>query len=326
MLVDRAISVVRVGVLVAALVVASTASAASLDRLAAVVNDEPIALSEVYDLGGEYIDQTCAGVAGESCLRDTELEVLDSLILRTLVHQDLIKLGLDVTGAEVDRTIDQMGQDYGLTDRAAFRKEVERSGMSWETYRDQLTEQLRRLKFNENVIRPRISMSEDELRDLYNRTARGVDGPQQRDLGAISLAPSEDVPAEELEDFARQLAEQINAGEVDWDEAVATYHTGVLGGPDGVMGSFAQGQLAPRLDEVVFAAPIGEVTPPLTLPGNTVVILRVVGETAASVRSFEEAADDLRNSLYESKIEEETERWYQQARRRSAVRILLETL
>lgn len=310
--------------LLALILGAAPAAAGVVDRVAAVVNEEVIALSEVYDLGGEYIEQSCAASVEDGCVREAELEVLDSLVLRALVHQELGSLGLDVSGEEVDRTIDQMGRDYALEDRDAFRQEVERSGMAWDTYREQLTEQLRRLKFNENVIRPRISVSEDELRDLYNRTVRGVEGPQVRALSAISLAPEEGQSPEELLAFAAELSEQLRAGELEWAAAVEAHHTGIIGAPDGTMGTYARGDLTEALAEPVFSIAEGEISEPILLPGDAVVLIRVDAVEESDVRSYEESVEDLRNRLYEQKIEEETERWYQQARRRAAVEILLE--
>ena len=39
----------------------ASADATTLDRVAATVNEDVIALSEIYELGGEFIEQRCAG-------------------------------------------------------------------------------------------------------------------------------------------------------------------------------------------------------------------------------------------------------------------------
>ena len=55
------------------------AQAAFTDGIAAIVNDEVIAVSEVYELGGEFIVQRCPGVDA-ACAHKAELEILDTLI------------------------------------------------------------------------------------------------------------------------------------------------------------------------------------------------------------------------------------------------------
>ncbi len=294
-----------------------------VDRIAATVNDEVIALSEIYDLGAGYVTERCGELAVESCTRSAELEVLDSLVLRTLIHQELTRLTMDVSGEDVDRTIDQMGRDYGLEDRAAFRREIERSGVTWDAYRDQLTEQLRRMRFVEAVIRPRIVITDDELLDVYNRTSRGVGGPVKRELEVFSLDVPDDAQHDAIVAQAGTVLGQLRDGSLSWADAVSRFHSGAIGAPDGTMGKFARGELSPTLDAAVWEAPVGGYTQPIDL-GRLVLIVRVGGEVRADVRSFEDSKDELRDGLYEQKVEEETERWYQQARRRASVRILLE--
>lgn len=294
-----------------------------VDRIAAVVNDEVIALSEVYDIADGFIDQRCQ-LGQDACVREAELEVVDSLILRVLVRQELTRLGLDVTGQEVDRAIDSIAEENGFGDREGLRREVERSGSTWEAYREQVvTQQLRQMKFDENILRPRLAVSEDELVDLYNRTVRGVEGPTRREISGLALSVLSEEDREGALSLASDLVTRINAGELAWDDAVAEHHTGVIAAADGTMGSFEQGDLTPKLDEPVFATPVGQVVGPVDL-GHAVMVLYVKAEHAASVRSFDEAKDELRGRLYEVKLEEELDRWYTQARRRASVQILLE--
>ena len=120
------------------------AQAAFTDGIAAIVNDEVIAVSEVYELGGDFIAQRCPGVDA-ACAHKAELEILDTLIQQVLVRQELADLGLSITGVDVDRAIDQIRKDHNIADIAAFRAEIEASGLRWDTYRDQLTDQLRQM-------------------------------------------------------------------------------------------------------------------------------------------------------------------------------------
>ena len=75
---------------------------APVDRIAAVVNSEVITLSEVYDLGTEFIMKEVLSVEAR---RAAELKVLDSLIQRKLISQEMQNLGLDVTEEELQKSI-----------------------------------------------------------------------------------------------------------------------------------------------------------------------------------------------------------------------------
>ncbi len=124
--------------LLCALVGLSPARAAVVDRIAAVVNDEVVTLSEVYDLGREFIAQRTKATPGDAKVRRAaELEVLDSIVRRRLVAQEMKRLQLEVTPVEVDRAIDDVARRHGL-DRTKLQAEVERSGVTWGKYREEI--------------------------------------------------------------------------------------------------------------------------------------------------------------------------------------------
>lgn len=306
------------------LLLALLAPAATIDRVAAVVNEDVIALSEVYELGDAYIRQSCPRLQ-PFCVDRAEVEVLDSLIQRRLVRQELYKLGMAVTAEEIDRTIDQVGRDNGLNDRDSLRREVERSGLSWESYRSQLTEQLRQLKFTESVLRPRISVREEEVEERYRRATKDYSGPPTATVEALALALAEDGGQEALiaaVTQARELAAAINAGDQDWKEAVAEFDSGLYAPREGLMGTFREGELMESLDSVVFGGELNQVSEPVVV-GNAVFLIKVVEKKDSDVLSYDEAAPKIREQLFEEKMEREMEEWTVSARRRAAVRVLL---
>jgi hypothetical protein len=295
-----------------------------VDRIAATVNDDVIALSEVYDLGSDFILKKCAAGASPSCVQDAEVEVLDALIRRTLMHQELTKLQQDVSAEEVDQAIDRTVQQYQLPDRQALRDEVEASGKKWEAYRDELKEYLRTQAFQGRVLAPRISISEDELRDLYQRTVRGTMKPVVKVTGFGMQLPPGASPEQVAEVTARaqQVVDQVNAGQLGWDDAIKTYDQGAAGMFGGQ--EFVQGALVEPLDSAIFQAPVGTVQPPLrmTVPNGSEVlfVIRVDDkQQKAQASPFEDVKDQLQNEVFEQKLQDAEEEWYQRARREAAV-------
>jgi len=304
---------------------AAPADAAVLDRIVAVVDDEVIALSEVYELGGAFIDEACPGGGDSTCRLEAELQVLDTLILRVLVRQELQKLDLDVTDEELDRSIDQIARDNGLDGIERLKREVSAQGMDWDTYREQLTEQLRTMKFQEAVIKPRITITDEELLDLYQRTTRDYESPPEATLEAITLRVPEgggETGLVEAVTLAREIRRQVVAGEITWAEAVEKHHSGMFTGPGGALPPVKRGDLMPALDKVVFATDQGEITEPVIAAG-TVFLIKVVSMSESGVVGFEEAKDALRDRLYDTKGEEQIQAWYKQAQKRASIEVLL---
>ncbi len=310
--------------LILAILWAAPAGAATLDRVAATVNDDVIALSEIYELGGEFIDQRCTAEMMPTCRRDAELEVLDALIQRTLMRQELTELGLDITGEDIDRGIDSMVRQYGLADREELEKEVERQGITWDVYREQISEQLAQIKFTENVIRPRVTVSSNEIEDLYQRTAREYSAPSEVDLEAFSMPVAEGADKAALLAQANEVVAALNAGTRDWLATVKELDSGAYAANDGKMGTFRKGQLAPAVDTAVFGTPAGQVAPPLDV-GTQILVVKVTAVRQSNVKPLADVEAQIREQLFSQKIEEQLDQWYQQERRRAAVRILLET-
>jgi parvulin-like peptidyl-prolyl isomerase len=315
-------------ILLGALLAAHAQSAPVVDRIAAVVNDDVVVLSEVYELGDGFIRQRCPEL-GEPCTTEAELEVLDALIRRALINQELKRLDLDVSAADVDQAIDRTVQQYGLPDRQALKTEIEASGKRWDQYREELFEYLRDQAFKGRVLAPRVTITDDEIRDFYNDSARKVVKPVARVSGFGVALPPGVTPEQEAEIAGKvgEVVTQLNEQKLAWDEAVRLYDAGLSSTFAGQ--EFSPGDLIDPISQVVFNAPVGVAQPLLKLPyGNTFVfvVLRVdeKGEKSEAA-PFEEIEEELRNQVFQEKLLDAEEEWYQRARREAAVDVKLKT-
>jgi len=255
------------------------------------------------------------------------MEVLDALIRRTLIRQELDDLGLQITAADVDDAIDRTVRDYQLEDRAALRAEVEASGKKWAHYRDELFEFLRTQTFQGRVLAPRIVINDDELNDAYKRSARR-EKKQVVALSALGIVVPEGITPEDEKQMIDQtvaLVASLNAGAIPWDDAVRDYDgadlQAALGGQ-----SYQEGQLVDAIDDVVFGPEVlpGQVLAPLRL-GQVLAVIRVDERRAeeGDVLPFEDVKGELKNQLMMRKLQDAEEQWYQRARRESAIDVKL---
>ena len=298
---------------------ASEAAGKVVDRVAAVVNDEVITVSEVYELGQDYIE-TAVTDSGPTMRRTAEHAVLERLIERTLVDQEVIELKLEATEQDLDRAIDDLARRNGI-DREGLRRELEREGMTWEDYRTELRGQLRDLKFQQSVLRPRVTITEDELRDLWLRSGGGA-GAEVATVQGVVLAVPKDADAAAIEGLRAKLAQakaMLDTG-VAFSEVAATYDEGPYRATGGEMGKFGRGELVPVLDGPVFSSPVGQ--PVVVETANALFLLRVTSRQKVD-SAFDDAREKLTEQIFASRMEEEKERWFEQARREAVVKVLL---
>lgn len=296
-----------------------TAQAAVVDRVAAVVNNDVIALSEIYDLGAPYIGQRCGALPTELCRREAELEVLESLIQRALMRAELEKQGMGVTAEDRDRAVSSILKDNSYASEAELRAAIEEGGLAWETYLEQISEQLMAMKF-EQLISARVVLSDSEVQDLYQRSARAYSGPPLMEIQATLWPASTDQEA--LADQAGQMraqAEALRAGTLTWEAFAAA----LPGAMQQSMGTVRASDLSPVLSGALEPLAPGEVTEVLGLNGM-LVVLRLDARKASDVLPFAEVESQLREKVREDRVQEEVGAWYTRARKQAAIQIKLE--
>ncbi len=299
-------------------------SAGVVDRVAAVVDGEVIALSEVYEMGGPYIAERCPG-RQPRCVYDMEMEVLDALIRRVLIRHELDELDLQVKGKDIDQAIDGVVRDNGLPDRAALREEIERQGLEWDTFRSDLADRLRVQRFQQAVLVPRVVVRDDEVRDVYKRTERSSRA-EQVTLDAFGVILPADADEQAIADEVaaiEQVVADLREGRADWEQVAAERDDAQLASVVGGR-AYERGQLHEAVDEAAFSAEVGEVVGPIRV-GRVLFVIRVRerGLGPPRVVPFEEVEEQLRNQLFQDKLQQAEDEWYQRARRLAAVEIKL---
>ncbi|MSQ01909.1 MAG: hypothetical protein EXR71_08455 [Myxococcales bacterium] len=311
------------GTALLAMFVAGMAHAAELgrvtDRVAAAVNDEVITLSEVYELGGDYVEAAVT-TGGEVMRPPAEHAVLERLIERKLVEQQIATLGIDVTEQELDKAIDDVARRNGM-DRDQVKEAVEAQGMDWETFRTEQREQLRELKFQRSVLQPRVTITDDELRDAYLRTGGTLGGEVAR-LQGLFIGIPRDADATALA-AVRARAQQALAtltGGASFAEVATVYDEGASKASGGEMGEFQRGQLVPALDGPVFASEVGK---PFIVELPTAIFVFNVASKKRQDTGLEDVRSTLTEQIFQQRMKDEQGRWYEQARRAAVVRVLL---
>lgn len=138
------------------------AEAAKLvDGIAAIVGSDIILISDVR--------------AREEALRSrfrskqqmSRQEILEEFIEERLLRQELNRLGITATPEEMDQAILSVLAQNRMT-LPELKKELAAKGISWETYRRDLEERIRIMKFMSRNINSKIKVTEDDY-ELYRR-------------------------------------------------------------------------------------------------------------------------------------------------------------
>ncbi len=176
-----------------------------VDRLVAVVDDDPILLSDIRRLVGLGLVEDVPG-EGEA---ELQRRVLDRLIdqrlrLREIERHDFAPLPPD----EIERQLERIRSDFQGPDE--LQRHLEGLGLDEEGLRLLLARQLRVLVYVERRLSPRIFVTLEDIRTYYD----GVLAPEMARRG--QNAP----PLEEVRDQIHDLLheEQLNREIETWTE------------------------------------------------------------------------------------------------------------
>ncbi|MBF0371119.1 MAG: peptidylprolyl isomerase [Magnetococcales bacterium] len=188
--------------------------------------------------------------------------VLDELVMRKIRDQKAKQLGVAVTEEDLQRIMAKVEADNNLPP-GSLPEALAQQGMSLSKYRRTLHDQLLQGRLINKVISKLVTVSEEEIQDLYRTTLKDK-GVEEIHLAQILLSIPDDASAKELEAVrlkAIDLIGQLKGGASF--ATLASQHSDDPGGLEGgEMGWFKRGELLPEMEEVVFPLKKGSVSPP----------------------------------------------------------------
>jgi len=256
-----------------------SARAEIIERIAAVINNDVITLSEVDDVVNSMHAATLEALstAQDRSQKRIELrkQLLEQMIDQRVLTQQYDKLQITVTDQDIESTIDAIIRQNNIT-RDVLMGELERQGLSYLEYKDQMRQHLLQSRFIEQQIRPRINVSEEEVKNLYTRSIGELSGNEVVELVGVQISMARGGGPEAVETARKQAdtARALLLKGTPPDEVARQSSDGSIKSL-GEMGSFRRGELMDSLDAAVFSISAGEVTQPIESPVDSAVGLLV---------------------------------------------------
>ncbi|MCJ8294812.1 MAG: peptidylprolyl isomerase SurA [Colwellia sp.] len=138
-----------------------------LDRVAAIVNGGVVLESEVNDLLASIKQQAKSNNQELPSDKALRIQVMDKLINDSLLSQMGQRMGIQISDAQLDQTLNNMAKDDKMT-LTQFRQKVIDEGSSYEKYRENVRTELISGEVSRNSVRRRIFVSPQEIENLLN--------------------------------------------------------------------------------------------------------------------------------------------------------------
>lgn len=310
------------------LLLAPGARAQVVDRVAAVVNQDIITLSEVEQRAAPEL----ARIAQEQDPKkrgEQRLQVLrrvtDQLIGEKLMEKEVKELGLAASEREVEQAIDDVLKQNNLESREQLEERIRAEGLSFQAYRDMLGGQMARMKLVQMKVSPRVKLSEADLKAEYAQYTKNERGDAEvharHILVQLPKGASEEQVAAALKK-AQAIAAEARRPGMDFEALARARSEGPSAEDGGDLGFFRRGQMVPAFDKVVFNLKEGEVSDPVRTDFGFHVI-KVVERRAVAVPRYDELREQLAEKLRREKTEKFVEQYVQELRRGAVVQVKL---
>ncbi|MBN8283095.1 peptidylprolyl isomerase [Zoogloea sp.] len=251
--------------LLAASLISSLASAANgpveVDRIVAVVNSEVITRSDLRMRVAQVTRQLSRQGTPLPAAEVLEKQVLERQIMERLQLQLAAETSLRIDDVTLDRAVGRIADNNRLS-MTEFRKALERDGISWDRFREEVRNEMLLTRVREREVDGRIVVSDAEVSNFLAHPENAM-GQDEYNLSHILFRAPEGATPEQLARLrakADDVAARIGRGE-PFDKLAASYSDA----PDALTGGNLGWRSAERLPglfaEAVASLKPGETTP-----------------------------------------------------------------
>ncbi len=299
-----------------------------VERVVAVVNDSIVLASE--------LEARMVPVRGEAMQiadpkeRDRRLAKLSTQVLDEMVNEELIVQAaessrVEVDASEVQAALDEIKQNNNLDD-AGLAQALAAQGYTLANYKTDLRRQLLRLRAVNQLVAPKVNVTEEDVRARYDEMQRRSQSVSAVSLSHILFAlpekPTEQQLAEAKEKAGKAIA-RVKAGEAfvevakEMSEDASTRTTG------GELGWFQRGSMAnPEWEPIVFSMEKGDIRGPVTGPQG-LHVFHVTEVKNNQIKPFAEMKEQIMRDLRRREMDKQTQTWLEDLRKKAYIDIKL---
>jgi peptidyl-prolyl cis-trans isomerase SurA len=306
-------------VLFAILLCTAAARAELKERIAAIVNGQPILLSDVDERVGPELArvmQQTAGPQRDKDRNDLLRRGLAELVDEKLIESEASSLGLTVSEEELQRALEQLARQQNR-EVADFRQELEQQGIPWDAARDAV----RRQTLMAEVLRFKVKarkVSDEEVQAAYSTQLQNPEY-EVRARHIFIAVPARATSAQQAGAQARaeRALQRVKSGET-FALVAREMSEGPTAKQGGDLGYFRRGLMLPAIEQAAFSLKTGEVSPVIKTSSGYHIVM-VEDRRAIPPKPLSEVKEEIRNRLGNDSVFKERENYLTTLRKTAQV-------
>ncbi|MBI3306746.1 MAG: peptidylprolyl isomerase [Candidatus Omnitrophica bacterium] len=296
-----------------------------VERVVAVVNDEPITQSELDFLLRPVYENYSKEYQGDMLaekLDDARQKLLNQLIEDRLVIQEAKARGIEADPAELEKEWDQ------LRTRLSGQKKMEDAlaseGLTQTSMKDQLKKQLMIRNLQDQEIRAKVVVSPLAVEEYYKTHIEEFSGQERLKVRSITLTKSEEARERGLADEIAKakiedIYKRVKAGS-DFEEQAKNFSEDSNAKNGGISEWVMRGEMIPAIDEIIFKLTPGQISEIIETPMGYH-IFRLEEKEEGKKKSLEEVRSEIFGKLYQKEASKRFREWMQELKRNAYISV-----
>jgi peptidyl-prolyl cis-trans isomerase SurA len=236
-----------------------------LDQIAVIVDSDVIMQSEVKARTKAIKTQISNSPNGTLPADDVlTAQVIERLVVESLQIQMADRRGIRVSDAELNEALQSISAQNGLN-LTQFRQAIEQDGISYPEMRDQIRRELKMNRLQQGIMRNRIRISEQQIKNFLDTEVGGVITADEYRVAHILLPNPADANAKQIAAVKQQadaVRKRLDEG-ADFQSLAVERSAGKNALEGGDLGWRKPGQLPTMFSDVAQEMEIGEVRGPI---------------------------------------------------------------
>jgi parvulin-like peptidyl-prolyl isomerase len=296
-----------------------------VDRVIAVVDDSIIVQSELRArLAAMIPDLQAITDPKERARRLDKLktQMLDEMVNEQLIVSAAAEARIEVTLDEVTAAVDDIKKQNKLDDTSLAAALAEQ-GYTMSAYKEDLRRQLLRLRAVNQLVRPKVNITDEDVRAKYAEMSRRADSVSAVRLSHLLIKVPDKATEQDLAKAKEKAAVAMGrakAGEDFAKIAADMSDDDATKGSGGELGWFERGSINPEWESVVFSMDKGDVRGPISGPQGLHVFL-VTDIKRTDLKTFDALKEQIRGDLQRREMDKQTATWIQELRKKAYIDI-----
>jgi len=280
------------------------------DKIVAIVDNDVITqkdLDDFINFTRIQLRQQYSGQQLESKIQSMKLDLIQRLIEDRLILQEAKRLGIIVDESRIIAKIDEIRSSYRSD--IVYQNALRQQGLVQADLEKRIREQFLMFNVIEYKIRSKITVNPSEVTDFFNSNRQELQIPQQRELEVINIG--------EEGDKAREIYNSLKKG-VRLEDIAQRYALLI-----DKMNALQRGQFRKEIEDVIYGLEPEGFSPPVKID-RAYYIFKLLKIIPPREQNLTEAQDRIYTYLFNKKMEEEMNRWLEELKKNSYIKIFHE--